>query len=110
MKYKLKEHVTVEMLKECGFYDNKLDFENKKYPIEVTEENDYSASRQHSNDKVAVTIDHITYDHMKTYVDTIDVYRYKGIEKNHKRISGVRNWRPYIQDLIDLGYVEAQDV
>jgi hypothetical protein len=106
MKYKLKDHVTAEMLQECGFDDDRFDFNNKKYPIEVTEENEYCASRQHSNDKVAVAIDHITYDHMKSYENTIDVYRYKGIETNHKRISGVRNWKPFIQDLIDLGYVE----
>ena len=102
MIYKLKENVTAKELEELGFRDNEL---GKNNPIEETELKEFTAIRTDNKNKVAVTIDHITYDGMKTYEDTIDVYRYVGEENDHKQISKVRDFKPYIQDLIELGYV-----
>jgi hypothetical protein len=100
MTYKLKDDVTAEMLNEVGFRDNEL---GKNNPVEVTEEKEFTAIRTSKN--VAVTIDHITYNGMKTYEDTIDVYRYVGEENNHKQVSKIMDWKPYIQDLIERGWV-----
>lgn len=105
MIYKLKEHVTDEMLKTLGYYDNRLDYDNKKYPIEVTEDGEYEASKWFPKEKVCVDVSKIMT--MGKYVTDIEVYRYKGIETNHKQVSRVRDVIPYIQDLIDLGYVEV---
>jgi hypothetical protein len=105
MIYKLKEHVTDEMLEELGFFDNRLDYGKKKYPIEVTEDKEYEASKWFPKEKVCVAVSKIMT--MGKYVTDIEVYRYKGIETNHKKISNVRNYIPYIQDLIDLNYVEV---
>ena len=100
MTYKLKKNVTAKQLEELGFRDNEL---GKNNPVEETKEKEFTAIRTSKN--VAVTIDHITYDGMKTYEDTIDVYRYVGKENDHKQVSKVIDWLPYIADLIALGYV-----
>ena len=98
--YKLAENVTAKLLTENGFRENELRTDK---PVEETIEKEFTAIRTSKN--VAVVIDHITYDGMKTYVDTIDVYRYVGEYNSHKQISKVRNWLPYIQDLIAKGLV-----
>jgi hypothetical protein len=99
-KYKLKEHVTAKMLTEIGFIENAFG-ENK--PVQETEEKEFTAIR--TNKGVAVSIDHITYDGMKTYINTIDVYRFVGKDNDHKEKSKVRNWLPYIKDLIEKGWI-----
>jgi hypothetical protein len=99
-KYKLKEHVTAKMLTEIGFIENQFG-ENK--PVQETEEKEFTAIR--TNKGVAVAIDHITYDGMKTYINTIDVYRFVGKDNDHKEKSKVRNWLPYIKDLIEKGWI-----
>lgn len=98
--YKLADNITAKLLTENGFRDNELGTDK---PVEETIEKEFTAIR--TSKKVAVVIDHITYDGMKTYVDTIDVYRYVGEYNDHKQISKVRNWLPFIQDLITKGMV-----
>lgn len=105
MKYKLKEHVTSEMLSLLGFYDSQLDYGNKKHPIEVTEDDEYEASKWFPKNNVCVAVSKIM--DMGKYVMDIEVYQYKGIETNHKKISNVIDVKPYIQDLIDANLVEV---
>lgn len=103
MKYILKPHVTAVMLAKIGFTDNRLDRNGKTYPIEVTR-NGFECSRNHKDENICVAI------YKDKYIPdgaVIEVYAYEGIATDHRRLYNIEDQTPYLEDLIELGYVEV---
>ncbi len=103
MKYKLKERVTATDLTKLGYVDNRYSLNDITYPIDVTDEGEFIASKCFPKSKVTVSLSKFTYDSMKTYVTEIECYQYEGKPHNHKKIRDVKNMKQYLQDLIDEG-------
>jgi hypothetical protein len=111
MKYKLKDHVTSQMLQELGFTQNVWNKEGKTFPIETDDFGRFECSRESKIKNVSVSISKLTndeqgFDTTQGFNTTIEVYAFEGIETAHKKLFEIRGQTPYIRDLIRLGYVE----
>ena len=93
LEYDLKESITVEMLNELGFINDRLGCVE---PIEVDEDGTFEAIR--AKDGIAVTASDLTYYGKGR---KIRAYTYKGLPQGHKKLKDI-DPLPYIQDLIEL--------